>query len=147
MANKIIQIIDGPNLNLTGKRENEIYGNESVNAFLEKIRAQFPHLDIHYTQNNIEGEIINIIQECGKTPEKGIIINPGGYSHTSVAIADAIRAIRNTVIEVHISNVHSREDYRQKMITGSACKGIISGLGLDSYRTALEFFSGELREI
>lgn len=144
MAEKIIQIIDGPNLNLIGIRETNIYGNMSVITFLDKIRKEFKELDIRYFQSNNEGEIIDMIQSCGKNNISGIIINPGGYSHTSVAIADAIRAIDIIVIEVHISNVHARENYRQKMITGSACKGIISGLGLNSYKAALTYFQENL---
>ena len=140
MNRKIVQIIDGPNLNLTGVREKNIYGSVSVFTYLDNFKDEFPDIIIKYMQSNIEGEIIDKLHECGKKKEICIIINPGGYSHTSVAIADAIRAIENDVIEVHISNVHAREEYRQKMITGSACKGIISGLGLESYKTALRYF-------
>ncbi len=135
-----IQIIDGANLNLTGVREKDIYGSVFIEEFLDTVKSDFPYFDIRYFQSNIEGEIINKLHECGKDLSVGIIINPGGYSHTSVAIADALRAIDNQVIEVHISNIHAREDYRQKTITGSACMGIISGLGLNVYRLALEYF-------
>lgn len=139
MTTKIIQIIDGPNLNLTGRRETSIYGEVSFSTYLDKLRQKFNTIEIKHFQSNVEGEIIDILQQCGTNPDIRIIINPGGYSHTSVAISDAIRAIKNTVIEVHISNIHKRESFRQDMITGSACKGIISGLGLDSYKMAIQY--------
>jgi 3-dehydroquinate dehydratase-2 len=140
MKGKIIHIIDGPNLNLTGRRETDIYGKVSVLTYLDKISSEFPTIQIKYFQSNIEGEIIDRLHIAGKNAQNPVIINPGGYSHTSVAIADAIRAIDNEVIEVHISNVHQRESFRQDMISGSACNGIISGLGLDSYKMALIYF-------
>jgi 3-dehydroquinate dehydratase-2 len=135
---KSILIINGPNLNLLGKREPRIYGNESFESFFEKLKALFPDISLHYFQSNIEGEIINKIHEAQNFVD-GIVINPGGYSHTSVAIADAIAAITIPTVEVHISNVHAREEFRKQLITATKCKGVISGLGLDGYQFAIEF--------
>jgi 3-dehydroquinate dehydratase-2 len=135
---KSILIINGPNLNLLGKREPGIYGNESFESFFEKLKALFPDISLHYFQSNIEGEIINKIHEAQNFVD-GIVINPGGYSHTSVAIADAIAAITIPTVEVHISNVHAREEFRKQLITATKCKGVISGLGLDGYQFAIEF--------
>lgn len=133
-----IAIINGPNLNLLGSREKDIYGSENFEAFLDELAEYFPEDEISYAQTNVEGELINLIHFFAEEAD-GIIINPGGYSHTSVAIADAIRAIDTKVIEVHISNIFSREEYRHTLLTAAACIGIISGLGLESYRLAAEY--------
>lgn len=131
-----ILIINGPNLNLLGKREPEIYGSRSFEDFLEDLKKEFPAVKLNYFQSNVEGELINAIQDFGFRVE-GIIINPGGYSHTSVAIADAMKAVPARVIEVHISQVFGREEYRKNLITAAKADGFISGLGLDVYRLAL----------
>lgn len=132
-------IINGPNLNLLGTRETAIYGNVSFEEFLKKIRNNFPSHQIDYYQSNIEGEVINKLHEVG-FGYNGIILNAGGYTHTSVAIADAIVSIKTPVIEVHISNIFAREEYRHISLIAPKCKGSISGFGLDSYRLAVEFF-------
>jgi len=129
-------IINGPNLNLLGKREPEIYGNHSFEDYLEKLKAEFPGVSIDYFQSNVEGEIINTIQDAGFKKD-AIIINPGGYSHTSVAIADALKAVPAKVIEVHISNVFAREDFRKTLITAPSSDGLIIGFGLNVYRLAI----------
>jgi 3-dehydroquinate dehydratase II len=129
-------IINGPNLNLLGKRETEIYGHQSFEDYLQKLKDEFPGVSIGYFQSNIEGEIINTIHDAGLKKD-GIIINPGGYSHTSVAIADAIKAVPAKVIEVHISNVFAREEFRKNLITASSADGLIIGFGLDVYRLAI----------
>ncbi|MEI8202680.1 MAG: type II 3-dehydroquinate dehydratase [Bacteroidota bacterium] len=134
-----IAIINGPNLNLLGNRENHIYGSNFFEDFLILLKSKFPNITIDYYQSNIEGEIINYIQQTANVSD-GIILNPGGYSHTSVAIADAIRATETPIVEVHISNIASREIYRQVSLTAQACKGVISGFGLDSYVLAIESF-------
>jgi len=134
-----IQIINGPNLNLLGKREPGIYGSESFEEYLEKLEKQYPDVEITYYQSNVEGDIINKIQEVGFSSD-GIILNAGGYTHTSVAIHDAIKSVSTQVIEVHISNVHAREDFRHQSLLARACWGIIAGFGLDSYRLAMEAF-------
>lgn len=131
-----ILIINGPNLNLTGQREVKIYGTTSFGDYIQMLRKKYSDITIDYFQTNVEGEIINRLHEADENYD-GIILNCGGYSHTSVAIADAIAAIKTTVIEVHISNVFGRELYRQNMITASKATGLISGLGLGSYETAL----------
>ena len=136
---KII-IINGPNLNLLGKRETDIYGKTSFEEFLSGLKTKFPDFEIDYFQSNVEGEIINKIQETGFTFD-GIILNAGGYTHTSVAIADAIKSINTPVIEVHISNILSREEFRHKSLIGPYCKGSIMGFGLKSYKLALESFN------
>lgn len=133
---KKVVIINGPNLNLLGIREKSIYGSHSFENFLSELSGKYPEIELVYKQSNIEGEIINYLHEHGFSAV-GIIINPGGYSHTSVSIADAIKAIQSPVIEVHISNIHAREEYRHRSLTGSACLGIISGLGLKGYELAL----------
>jgi len=138
---KQIVIINGPNLNLTGKREPSIYGTESLDDFLSKMAESFPDCNLVIRQSNIEGEIINWLHEFGFSAT-GIVINPGAYAHTSVAIADAIRAISTPAIEVHISNVSARETYRQSLLTGAACIGVISGLGLKGYQIAVNYFAG-----
>ena len=133
---KII-IINGPNLNLLGEREKSIYGNKSFNSYFDQLKSIYPNIELEYFQSNIEGEIINKIHEVGFY-FNGIIINAGGYTHTSVAIADAIAAVQSTVIEVHISNIYAREDFRHQSLIAGNCKGIIAGFGLDSYRLAIE---------
>ena len=129
-------IINGPNLNLLGKREPDIYGNQSFEDYLDKLKAEFPGIAIDYFQSNIEGEIINKIQDAGFVKES-IIINPGGYGHTSVAIADAMKAVPAKMIEVHISNVFAREDFRKTLITAPSADGLIIGFGLKVYRLAI----------
>ncbi len=132
-----IAIINGPNLNLLGKREPAIYGSEGFDAVLVDLRNRFPQILFSYEQSNVEGELVNMIQSSGSKAD-GIIINPGGYTHTSVAIADAIAAIGKPVIEVHISNLLSREEFRHTSLTGRYCRGSIMGLGTDGYRLAAE---------
>ena len=138
---KKILIINGPNLNLLGKREPTIYGNASFEDYLETLRSRYPQCDIAYYQSNIEGEMINKIHEVGFTYD-GIILNAGAYTHTSIALQDAIRAVPAPVVEVHISNVHAREAYRHVSMIAGACRGVICGFGLDSYRLALEGLLG-----
>ena len=133
---KII-IVNGPNLNLLGKREPGIYGSSSFDEFLPKLRAAYPDIQIDFYQSNVEGELINKMQEVGFTYD-GIVLNAGAYTHTSVALHDCIRAITTPVIEVHISNVHQREEFRHHSFISSACRGVICGFGLDSYRLAVE---------
>lgn len=130
-------IINGPNLNLLGKREPDVYGNMTFEEYLEQLRAAYPQCEIAYCQSNIEGELINKIHEAGFDCD-GIILNAGAYTHTSVALHDAIKAVTAPVVEVHISNVHAREPFRHKSMISAACKGVIAGFGLDSYRLALE---------
>ena len=132
-------IINGPNLNLLGVREPSVYGNQSFVDYLERLKKKFPSVQIEYFQSNVEGEIINKLHEVGFTLN-GIILNAGGYTHTSVAIADAISAIKTPVIEVHISNIYAREEFRHNSLIAGKCKGSISGFGLDSYRLAVESF-------
>ncbi|WP_256010553.1 type II 3-dehydroquinate dehydratase [Desertivirga xinjiangensis] len=134
-----IQIINGPNLNLLGTREKSIYGESGFEPFLAELKSSYHSVDIQYFQSNIEGELINKLHEIGFSYD-GIIFNAGAYTHTSLAIADAIAAINTPVIEVHISNVYSREEYRHKSMMAKNCKGIITGFGLHSYRLALESF-------
>lgn len=134
-----ILIINGPNLNLLGKRETGIYGSMTFEAYLEKLKNKFSETQIDYYQSNIEGELINYLQAADSHYDT-IIFNPGGYSHTSVAIADAIASIDTPVVEVHISNVFQREEIRHQSLTGKYCKGIIIGFGLDSYEIALTYF-------
>ena len=132
-----IQIINGPNLNLLGVREKSIYGNTSFDIYLEELRKRYANITINYYQSNIEGEIINKLHEIGFSYD-GIVLNAGAYTHTSIAIADAIAAINTPVIEVHISNVHKREEFRHKSMLAASCKGVIAGFGMDSYRLAVE---------
>jgi 3-dehydroquinate dehydratase-2 len=132
-----IQIINGPNLNLLGVREPEVYGQGSFSEYLNRLRSYFPDIKIDYFQSNIEGELINKIQEAGFGSD-GIILNAGGYTHTSVAIRDAIKAVPAPVVEVHISNVHAREEFRHQSMLTAVCAGVIAGFGLDSYRLAVE---------
>ena len=136
---KRIQIINGPNLNLLGKREPGVYGSQSFNDYLNVLKADFPGLELSYFQSNSEGAIIDKIHETGFSAD-GIILNAGAYTHTSVAIADAIRAITTSVIEVHISNVFSRETFRHHSYLSPVCKGCIAGFGMESYRLALTSF-------
>ena len=135
---KII-IINGPNLNLLGVREPEIYGNKGFEDYFNVLKNKYQQIELSYYQSNVEGELINKIQELGFTYD-GIILNAGGYTHTSVAISDCISAVKTPVIEVHISNIFAREDYRKVSLIASKCKGSISGFGLDSYRLAIESF-------
>lgn len=132
-----IQIINGPNINLLGKREPSIYGNVTFENYLAELRNRYADMHIDYFQSNIEGELINCIQQTGFEVD-GIILNAGAYTHTSIALQDAIRSITSPVIEVHISNVHARETYRHTSMISCACKGVILGFGLDSYRLAIE---------
>ncbi|MGI6341527.1 MAG: type II 3-dehydroquinate dehydratase [Bacteroidales bacterium] len=133
---KKIAIINGPNLNLVGKREASIYGDVSLEDYLTKLKENFSDVDLSFYQSNIEGEIVSLIQ-TESIGADGIILNAGGYSHTSVAILDAIRAVNVPVIEVHISNIYAREPYRRVSLLSEACVGVIAGLGLDVYRLAL----------
>ncbi len=136
-----IAIINGPNLNLLGTREPTVYGSQTFEQYFEQLKQQFPAVQFHYYQSNVEGELINELQRVG-FEYNGIIINPGGYTHTSVALGDAIAAITTPVIEVHISNVHAREDFRKISHVSAKCKGTISGLGLQGYALAAQFFTG-----
>lgn len=131
-----IAIINGPNLNLLGTREPEVYGHQNFGQYFEKLKEKFPEISFSYYQSNVEGELINKLQEYGFSYD-GIIMNPGGYTHTSVAIGDAIAAITTPVIEVHISNVHAREDFRKISHVSAKSKGTIAGLGLKGYELAL----------
>ena len=136
---KKIQIINGPNLNLLGKREPTVYGNASFEGSLSELLACFPQCEISYYQSNVEGEMINKIHEVGFEYD-GIVLNAGAYTHTSVALHDAIKAVTTPVVEVHISNVHARESFRHVSMISAACRGVILGFGLDSYRLAIESF-------
>ena len=136
---KKIIIINGPNLNLLGKREPKTYGDKSFDSYLKELVVAFPNLELTSFQSNMEGEIINKIQETGFSFD-GIVLNAGGYTHTSVAIGDAIAAIKTPVIEIHISNVYSREEYRHQSLMAKNCKGVIAGFGLDSYKMAIRSF-------
>jgi 3-dehydroquinate dehydratase II len=135
---KII-IINGPNLNLLGKREPEKYGNLTFDEFFPELQKDFPDIQFDFFQSNIEGELINKIHETGFSYD-GIILNAGGYTHTSVSIADALKAITTPVVEVHITNIYSREEVRRNSLLASVCRGSISGFGLNSYRLAVESF-------
>lgn len=136
-----IQIVNGPNLNLLGVREPGIYGSDSFESYLPKLREQYPDVEIEYYQSNVEGELINKIQEVGFSFD-GIVLNAGAYTHTSIALHDCIRAIQCPVVEVHISNVHQREDFRHHSFISAACKGVVCGFGLNSYRLAIEGLLG-----
>ncbi|MEQ9166258.1 MAG: type II 3-dehydroquinate dehydratase [Fulvivirga sp.] len=133
-----ILIINGPNLNLLGTREPDIYGDQSFQSFFETIKSNFKEVDLEYYQSNVEGEIINKLHEAGFNYD-GIILNAGGYTHTSVAISDAIAAIKTDVVEVHISNIYKREEFRHKSIISKECIGMISGLGLEGYLLAITY--------
>jgi 3-dehydroquinate dehydratase-2 len=137
-----IAIINGPNLNLLGTREPEVYGNQTFEQYFDLLRARYPAIEFSYFQSNVEGELINELQRLGFSAD-GIIINPGGYTHTSVAIGDAIAAITAPVIEVHISNVHAREEFRRLSHVSGKAKGTIAGLGLKGYELALRWFLPE----
>ncbi|MDP4238601.1 MAG: type II 3-dehydroquinate dehydratase [Bacteroidota bacterium] len=134
---KRIQIINGPNLNLLGKREPTVYGNQDFETYLQEVKKLFPEIQLDYFQSNTEGALIDKLHETGFTFD-GILLNAGAYTHTSIALADAIRSITAPVVEVHISNVFQREDYRHHSFLSEACKGCIVGFGLDSYRLAIE---------
>ena len=134
-----IQIINGPDLNLLGVREPSVYGSTSFDDFLPRLRACFPDVQIDYFQSNIEGELIDKLQAVGFQCD-GIVLNAGAYTHTSIALADCIRAISAPVVEVHISNVHQREAFRHQSMIAAACRGVICGFGLDSYCLAIESF-------
>ena len=134
-----INIINGPNLNLLGKREPDIYGNESFNLYFNQLKLKFPEIDLNYFQSNIEGEIIDQIHNVGFSSD-GIILNAAAYTHTSIGIGDAIKSIKTPVVEVHISNTFSREDFRHKSYITPNSRGLILGFGLDSYRLAIESF-------
>ena len=132
-----IQIINGPNLNLLGLREPGIYGSLSFEEYLQQLRDIYSIVEIDYYQSNVEGELINKLHEVGFSYD-GIVINAGGYTHTSVALADAIAAIKTPVVEVHISNIYAREEYRHVSLTGKNCRGVLTGFGMDGYRLAIE---------
>lgn len=134
-----IIIINGPNLNLLGKREPEVYGNETFESYFEKIKSKFPTIALSYFQSNIEGELIDKIQEVGFSYD-GIILNAGAYTHTSIGIGDAVKAITTPVVEVHISNTFSRESFRHQSYISSNAKGVIIGFGLQSYDLAVQSF-------
>jgi 3-dehydroquinate dehydratase-2 len=136
---KKIQIINGPNLNLLGKREPAVYGTTTFEAYLNELRGLYPECELFYFQSNVEGELIDKIHEVGFDFD-GIILNAGAYTHTSIALHDAIKAVNTPVIEVHISNVHARESFRHVSAISAACKGVILGFGMNSYRLALEAF-------
>jgi 3-dehydroquinate dehydratase-2 len=140
-----IAIINGPNLNLLGKRETDIYGNMPFEIYLEQLKLAFPSVGFHYYQSNVEGELINEIQRLG-FDYGGIVINPGGYTHTSVALGDAIAAIKTPVIEVHISNVHAREEFRRLSHVSGKAVGSIFGLGLKGYELAVKWFVDKTSE-
>jgi 3-dehydroquinate dehydratase-2 len=132
-----IQIINGPNLNLLGVREKSIYGNTDFESYLTELRKRYTNIEIDYYQSNVEGEIINKLHEIGFSYD-GVVLNAGAYTHTSIAIADAIAAIKTPVIEVHISNVYKREEFRHSSMLAANCKGVVAGFGMDSYRLAVE---------
>jgi len=134
-----IQVINGPNLNLLGKREPEVYGNESFENYFSQLQAQFPAVEFSYFQSNVEGELISKIQEVGFSMD-GIILNAGGYTHTSVALSDAVAAVTTPTVEVHISNLYKREEFRHKSILSTSCVGMIAGLGLTGYALAVQYF-------
>lgn len=133
-----IHIINGPNLNLLEKREVDVYGNQNFETYLQLLQKKFLNIDLTYFQSNVEGELINEIQKVGFTAD-GIVLNPAGYSHTSVAIADAVAAIKAPVVEVHISNIYAREEYRKHSFVSAKAKGVITGLGLYGYDLAVDW--------
>ena len=134
---KKILIVNGPNLNLLGVREPSIYGHDSFESYMPQLRADFPDVKIKYYQSNVEGELINKLQEVGFEYD-GIVLNAGAYTHTSIALLDCIRSLRCPVVEVHISNVHAREEFRHKSMISAACLGVICGFGLAGYKMAIE---------
>jgi len=136
---KKIIIINGPNLNLIGEREPKVYGNSSMEDYLTEIRNNFPEIQIDYFQSNVEGDLINKLQEVGFSYD-GVVLNAGGYTHTSVAISDAVAAIQTSVVEVHISNVYKREEYRHQSLMAKNCIGVVAGFGLHSYKMAIDSF-------
>ena len=136
-----ILIVNGPNLNLLGQREPGIYGTSSFESYLPTLRQRYPDVEIDYYQSNVEGELINRMQQDGFTLD-GIVLNAGAYTHTSIALHDCIRSLKSPVIEVHISNVHQREPFRHHSYLSPACRGVICGFGLDSYRLAIEALIG-----
>lgn len=136
-----ILIVNGPNLNLLGQREPGIYGTSSFESYLPTLRQRYPDVEIDYYQSNVEGELINRMQQAGFTVD-GIVLNAGAYTHTSIALHDCIRSLKSPVIEVHISNVHQREPFRHHSYLSPACRGVICGFGLDSYRLAIEALIG-----
>lgn len=133
-----IQIINGPNLNLLGKREPSVYGSASFDDFFAALKKRYPDLELHYYQSNVEGEIVNKLHETGFTFD-GIVLNAGAYTHTSVAIHDAVGAIETPVIEVHISNIYAREEFRHKSLITAKCAGMLTGFGMEGYALALEY--------
>jgi 3-dehydroquinate dehydratase-2 len=133
-----IQIINGPNLNLLGKRETSIYGSQSFEDFFETLKKRFADIDLQYYQSNVEGELVNKIHEAGFSFD-GIILNAGAYTHTSIAIHDAIGGIKTPVVEVHISNVYAREEFRHKSLITSKCAGMLTGFGMEGYAMAVQF--------
>lgn len=132
-----IQIINGPNLNLLGIREPGVYGNKSFEGYFTELKDKYKNIELEYFQSNVEGELINKLHEVGFSFD-GIILNGGGYTHTSVAIADAISGINTPVVEVHVSNIYAREEFRHVSLTGKNCKGVLTGFGLEGYRLAIE---------
>ncbi len=134
-----IAIINGPNLNLLGKREPDVYGTLSFESYYQSLQQQYPQVQFSYFQSNVEGELINELHRVGFEYD-GVLFNPGGYTHTSVAIGDAIAAIKTPVVEIHISNVHAREDFRKISHVSAKCKGTISGLGIIGYKLGVDFF-------
>ena len=134
-----LQIINGPNLNLLGVREESIYGNRDFDNYFESLKQRFPQAELYYYQSNVEGELINKIHEVGFSFD-GIILNAGAYTHTSIALHDALGAVKTKTIEVHISNIYAREEYRHKSLITSKCIGLISGFGLEGYAMALRYF-------
>ena len=139
-----ITIINGPNLNLLGKREPEVYGKETFETYLTSLYSTFPDVHFNYFQSNIEGELVNAIQEYGFTTD-GIILNPAAYTHTSIAIGDAVAAILAAVVEVHISNIFAREEFRKHSHVSAKCAGVISGLGLNGYELAVRYLINSLK--
>ena len=136
-----LHIVNGPNLNLLGQREPEKYGHESFESYLETLRATFPELELHHFQSNVEGELINHLHDIGFASD-GIVLNAGGYTHTSVALRDAVAAITAPVMEVHITNVHAREEFRHTSLLSPVCRGVICGLGLEGYAAAIRALNG-----
>lgn len=134
---KKIIIINGPNLNLLGKRQPEIYGNTTFEDFFKELKSSFESIQLEYYQSNVEGDLVNKLQEVGFS-YSGIVFNAGGYTHTSVAIADAVASLDSPTIEVHISNVYAREEFRRQSLMAANCKGVIAGFGLNSYKLAIE---------
>ncbi|MBR4757216.1 MAG: type II 3-dehydroquinate dehydratase [Bacteroidaceae bacterium] len=139
---KRILIMNGPNLNLLGQRETEIYGSLDFKTYLDSLRERYPEVRIDFFQSNMEGALIDKIHEAGFGKCDGIVLNAGAYTHTSIAIMDAIKAVSTPVVEVHISNIYQREEFRQRSMIARACKGVVTGFGLDSYRVAIEGLIG-----